>query len=572
MSFLFSFLMIIYFSFPHTLPDPTSFSSLGLMRSKTPDWGQGECGHYEWDYNIQDKVRKTMYHIPFDDNTMTLSIDDLLKDCCQFSDSKDFYRLRGIPFRRSHLIAGPAQCGKMYLVRYIAGCLGRRISVIDFAQPSSRLLTDAGLSALVQQCDHKDILVLRNIDAAVSASAGGAGRSTGDDDEGDGRGTQDRAKYTYSGILNILDGPRASMKGVITFVTTRRYQKLLQDRKTADALLRPGRCEKRVHLDTPTAFQVKALFSKMFTEIDDDEIQLREYENQAEDFVKTCRDLEREYEDRKRRERREGRGEDDAFTSSSLSDFWRTFAGWEEIQNYFKDHHRVDMERKKTNGSSDVMEEDMERKTNGLSDVVKEDHVKKFLRDSQSARRHTMFELTKKQLTKVRRGHQLSLESTSGQEKVKDIVLDSHYVLGQVFSLATNITTLDELLDSDWCTALDKKLHKKVTVLRTNTRELENLMVLSAFDETSVDRMFSSSSVERKEEHPDVEEVALCEIFRETSIPPASFDRMFEEMFKEEKEQLLSTTVVSKVRFKSWLESLEGMAEIEGKKGEKKSD
>ena len=214
----------------------------------------------------------------------------------------------------------------------------------------------------------------------------------------------------------------------------------------------------------------------------------------------------------------------------------------------------------------------MERKTNGLSDVVKEDHVKKFLRDSQSARRHTMFELTKKQLTKVRRGHQLSLESTSGQEKVKDIVLDSHYVLGQVFSLATNITTLDELLDSDWCTALDKKLHKKVTVLRTNTRELENLMVLSAFDETSVDRMFSSSSVERKEEHPDVEEVALCEIFRETSIPPASFDRMFEEMFKEEKEQLLSTTVVSKVRFKSWLESLEGMAEIEGKKGEKKSD
>ena len=535
-----------------------------------------------WKGTFIDKVRKAMYYFPSDDASLMSSIHDLLDDCRQFSKSKEFYRLRGIPFRRSHLLTGPAQCGKIYLVRHIAAILGRGICIIDFADPYTRRLTDADLSSLVQYVSHKYILVLRNIDVAVSASAGGAGRSTGDDEGEDSGGDggsgmlgsmfrmnrrprvvtskNDPAKYTYSGILNILDGPRANTEGVITFVTTRRYQKLLQDHATAGALLRPGRCEMRIHLDTPTACQVKASFRKMFTEVDEmgNEERRQHLEKHAEKFVETCIALEREYEDRKRnsteaqinrqRDARRG-GEDDVSPS-----FWRTFAGWEEIQNYFKDHRDVERE-----------------KTNGLSDVVEEDHVKKFLRASQSARRHKMFELTKEQLVKVRRGNQLSLESTSGQEKAKDIVLDAHHVLGQVLSLATNITTLDELLDSDWCTALDIKLHKRVTVLRTRTRELENRMVLSAFDETSVDRVFSSSSVESKkemdngdslEEHFFVGEEVLRKIFGEKCIPPVSFDRMFEEMLfqakkEEKKEQVLAAAVVSRDRFDAWLETLE---------------
>ena len=398
-----------------------------------------------WTGTKVDKVKRNNYYFPTDDAYLNSTLKALLDDCEDFSQSQDFYRMRGIPYRRSHLLTGPDACGKVFFVKYLAAILGREINIIDFSQTASRNFTDEKLSQLVQRLNHGDILVLRNIDVAVSASAGGAGRNTGDDDNDDNvdflrmlmggkqktKKTSHKARYTYAGILNILDGPRASTKGLITFVTTRRYTKLMQDKDTAGALLRPGRCEKRIHLNTPTKNQVSAMFHKMFTEIDDHSDERKDdLDKYANKFVTSCQDFEAEYEERWNQA---NNGLRRTSSTASSTTCWRTFAGWEEIQNYFKDYREC------------------ERNEQGFNTVVDTENVHKFLRSSQSAKRHKLFETVKEQITKIKAGLNISsLESVSAQQKVKDIVLDSYYVLRDMNSLATNVTQLKELLESDW--------------------------------------------------------------------------------------------------------------------------
>ena len=47
----------------------------------------------------------------------------------------------------------------------------------------------------------------------------------------------------YSGLLNVLDGALGNTSGAICCLTTNRYDALVSDRKSADALLRPGRVD-----------------------------------------------------------------------------------------------------------------------------------------------------------------------------------------------------------------------------------------------------------------------------------------------------------------------------------------
>ena len=198
---------------------------------------------------------------PIDDGDLHHSLTGLAEDIKTFAASRAFYRGRGIPYRQGYLIAGPEQSGKDFLIRYLAGILGRDIHIIDLAD--SQNMSNTELSYAVQQCDGRHILVLENVDELVSASGLDAGRATGSVgyNEGFNPWHQQSSTLTYSGLLQVLDGPMANNQGLITILTTANYSRLIQDERSAAALLRPGRVGTTIRLGPPTKAQLLALFA-----------------------------------------------------------------------------------------------------------------------------------------------------------------------------------------------------------------------------------------------------------------------------------------------------------------------
>jgi hypothetical protein len=206
---------------------------------------------------------------PNDDAHFCRSLQMLVDDAILFDKSKEFYTLRGIPFRRSYLLSGPEASGKEYFVRYLAHRLGREICIIDFSKPAHRRISNAGLAMAVNSLGSNAILIMRHLDSLVSASEGGAGRGAATVNIRHpgmrGRRKRECVPLTYSGILNVLDGPCAHNNGLITIMTTLRFEKLKQDTRTVTALLRAGRCAKHVRFQLPTRMQVRGLFLTMFS-------------------------------------------------------------------------------------------------------------------------------------------------------------------------------------------------------------------------------------------------------------------------------------------------------------------
>ena len=169
------------------------------------------------------RLLDTSFHWPLDDPPFHTHLSDLLQDAIVFDQSKEFYTLRGIPFRRSYLLSGPQASGKEYFVRYLAHKLGREICILDFSKLSHRLISNAGLAMAVNALGSNVILIMRHLDSLVSVSEGNAGRSSVKFRR-DRRGrqvvdlTRLKQPLTYSGILNVLDGPCAHNNGMFQCV------------------------------------------------------------------------------------------------------------------------------------------------------------------------------------------------------------------------------------------------------------------------------------------------------------------------------------------------------------------
>jgi len=96
----------------------------------------------------------------------------------------------------------------------------------------------------------KSIVILKNIDRFV------ANRSMANVNK----------DLTFSGLLNVIDGALAHNKGVLMILTTNRYQRLRQDEKSVDALLRPGRVSLAARFGRPSEQQLKRYFLRMFAQ------------------------------------------------------------------------------------------------------------------------------------------------------------------------------------------------------------------------------------------------------------------------------------------------------------------
>lgn len=162
-------------------------------------------------------------------------LEEVVRDATEFSNSREWYRLRGVPYRRGYLLHGPPGNGKTSLVHVVASVLRRDVYVCNLSS-----MKDDTLNALLAQVPEKSIVLIEDVDCA------GLQRAHAQD-----------APLTLSGLLNALDGMTSS-EGRITFMTTNKPEVL------DEALTRPGRVDFSAELVNADEDMAQRLFLRFF--------------------------------------------------------------------------------------------------------------------------------------------------------------------------------------------------------------------------------------------------------------------------------------------------------------------
>jgi chaperone BCS1 len=152
---------------------------------------------------------------------------DLIADIHRFERSIDWYKNKGVPYRRGYLLYGPPGTGKTSFTLAVAGALNYSICYLNLG---GGRLDDDCLNRCLNNAPAKSIILLEDIDAIFVQRGSVAATS------------RHRRAVSFSGLLNALDGVR-SQEGRILFMTTNHKEKL------DPALLRCGRADVHVKLD-----------------------------------------------------------------------------------------------------------------------------------------------------------------------------------------------------------------------------------------------------------------------------------------------------------------------------------
>jgi len=162
----------------------------------------------------------------------------LSDDAVQFLKRKEWYREKGIPFRRGYLLYGLPGTGKSSFVSALASRLNLNICVLDL---SSGLIGDEELAQRMQSAPPRSVILLEDIDAVFT------NRNTPD-------ANKNKRSVTFAGLLNSIDGIAAPESGRLLFMTTNHIERL------DPALIRPGRCDVKVEFTYATRQQMKGAF------------------------------------------------------------------------------------------------------------------------------------------------------------------------------------------------------------------------------------------------------------------------------------------------------------------------
>ena len=179
----------------------------------------------------------------------------IVSDVREFMDSQDWYKDRGIPYRRGYLLHGPPGCGKTSFITALAGELEYSICVLNL---SDRSMSDDRLMHRLADAPENSIILLEDIDAAFVSRE-------------DSKSTEEAFKglnrLTFSGLLNAIDGV-TSTEGRILFMTTNYVERL------DPALVRPGRVDMIKYIGHCTEHQLKEMFSRFYPEESDQRAEL----------------------------------------------------------------------------------------------------------------------------------------------------------------------------------------------------------------------------------------------------------------------------------------------------------
>jgi chaperone BCS1 len=197
--------------------------------------------HY-W-MNIPGKTQRPLDSIILRDGQMERIINDLN----WFNGARQWYRQRGIPYRRGYLFVGKPGVGKTSLVMGLAGYLNRPICVLSLGA----VMDDNALIAAFGDAPANAIVVIEDVDCAFPAQS----RDTDQRETG---------KLTKAGLLNAIDGI-ATPDGRI-FIMTSNYPERLDP-----ALIRPGRADVHEHFDylnpTEQVRMAQRFYDRAFTPV-----------------------------------------------------------------------------------------------------------------------------------------------------------------------------------------------------------------------------------------------------------------------------------------------------------------
>lgn len=164
----------------------------------------------------------------------------IIDDVNDFVDpqTKVWFQMHGINYRRCYLLTGPPGCGKTSVCQALTSHLKRNIHRIDLGDPE---LTDSGLLCAVNSVDKSSVIVFEDIDTMFDSN----------------RHRMENVNITFSGLLNSLDGISVS-RGQIFVLTTNYANKL------DVALKRKGRVDRIFEFNYTTKEQAKEMYLRFY--------------------------------------------------------------------------------------------------------------------------------------------------------------------------------------------------------------------------------------------------------------------------------------------------------------------
>lgn len=192
--------------------------------------------------------RKVAHHTPRPLDSVILPAglkENLVSDIEKFLEARDWYKARGVPWRRGYLFHGVPGSGKSSLVAALAGHCGLDLYIPNLTGSG---MNDEALMSLMLDVPPKSFILFEEISDVVE------GREiknvkTGSD--------LNSSALTYGGLINALDGI-LSREGVLAVMTTNHVMKL------DETLVRPGRVDVPVLFTYATAEQVERMFVHFF--------------------------------------------------------------------------------------------------------------------------------------------------------------------------------------------------------------------------------------------------------------------------------------------------------------------
>ncbi len=179
------------------------------------------------------------------------------RDISWFQESMEWYRARGLPYRRGLLFSGSPGTGKSSLVHVLAGEFDLPVYVLNLSSVSG----DNNLMDAFSTAPRKSIILIEDVDSASFAVA-----RQSQETEGTGKNPRQisgsrgaTTGVTLSGLLNAVDGV-ASPEGRILIMTTNRPEDI------DEALLRPGRVDVHENFGLASTEEARRLFIQFFGE------------------------------------------------------------------------------------------------------------------------------------------------------------------------------------------------------------------------------------------------------------------------------------------------------------------
>lgn len=190
--------------------------------------------------------------------------DDVLRDVDDFldQDMQDWYAERGIPYERGYLLFGPPGTGKSSFSLSLAGKHELDIYTLQLSN-----ISDSKLMKLFAELPPRCIVLLEDVDTA------GMGRRDSVDADQE---IESKSAVTLSGLLNVLDGV-SSQEGRILIMTTNHIEHL------DEALIRPGRSDKKVHFKLADQNISTQLFHTVFKQSPNQKQRNEEYDDKTID-------------------------------------------------------------------------------------------------------------------------------------------------------------------------------------------------------------------------------------------------------------------------------------------------